>query len=111
MRQTKLDLTLISTQNKELLRTNNHLSQKCGELEKNATELAEATKEINSMMIKSQANEETIQEQYANIEDKKGQIEKLNLECTVVVTEKAQTKKELDRIDGLYIKLQREFKE
>ena len=62
-------------------------------------------------MIKAQANEETIEQQYANIEDKKGQIEKLNLECTVVVTEKAQTKKELDRIDGLYIKLQKEFKE
>ena len=45
------------------------------------------------------------------MEDRQSEIEKLRLECTVVVTEKVALKKELDRIDGLYIKLQKEFKE
>ena len=38
-------------------------------------------------------------------------MEKLNLEVTVVVTEKLAIKKELDRVDGLYNSLRKDFKE
>jgi len=38
-------------------------------------------------------------------------MEKLNVEVTVVVTEKLALKKELDRVDGLYRRLINEFKE
>jgi hypothetical protein len=38
-------------------------------------------------------------------------MEKLNLEVTVVVTEKLTLKKELDRVDGLYNSLKKEHKE
>ena len=38
-------------------------------------------------------------------------MEKLNLEVTVVVTEKITLKKELDRVDTLYHQLKKEFKE
>lgn len=38
-------------------------------------------------------------------------MEKLNLEVTVVVTEKITMKKELDRVNGLYNTLQKDFKE
>tara|TARA_B110000285_G_C14633588_1_gene384529 strand:+ start:325 stop:564 length:240 start_codon:yes stop_codon:yes gene_type:complete len=38
-------------------------------------------------------------------------MEKLNLEVTVVVTEKITLKKELDRVDGLYNQLRKEHKE
>ena len=37
-------------------------------------------------------------------------MERLNLEVQVVVTEKMAMKKELDRVDNLYIKIKREFK-
>ena len=33
------------------------------------------------------------------------------MEVTVVLTEKATLKKELDRVDGLYNKLRKDFKE
>lgn len=38
-------------------------------------------------------------------------MEKLNLEVTVVITEKMTLKKELDRVDALYNKLRKDFKE
>ena len=38
-------------------------------------------------------------------------MEKLNLEVTVVITEKMTLKKELDRVDSLYNKLRKDFKE
>lgn len=38
-------------------------------------------------------------------------MEKLNLEVTVVVTEKMTLKKELDRVDNLYRKMKKEYKE
>lgn len=38
-------------------------------------------------------------------------MEKLNLEVQVVVTEKMAMKKELDRVDQMYNKIKKEFKE
>lgn len=38
-------------------------------------------------------------------------MEKLRLEVTVMMTEKNSIKKELSRVNGLYSKLQREFKD
>ena len=37
-------------------------------------------------------------------------MEKLNLEVTVVITEKMTLKKELDRVDNLYRKMKTEYK-
>ena len=42
---------------------------------------------------------------------KSDKMEKLNLEVTVVVTEKMTLKKELDRVDNLYRKMKKEYKE
>ena len=38
-------------------------------------------------------------------------MEKLNLEVQVVLTEKQTLKKELERIDSLYNKIQRDYRE
>jgi hypothetical protein len=38
-------------------------------------------------------------------------MERLNIEVTVVVTEKLALKKELDRVDLMYRKLKKEYKE
>lgn len=38
-------------------------------------------------------------------------MEKLNLEVQVVLTEKQTLKKELERIDSLYVKIQRDYRE
>jgi hypothetical protein len=38
-------------------------------------------------------------------------MEKLKLEVTIVVTEKVALKKDLDRVDGLYHKMQKDFRE
>lgn len=38
-------------------------------------------------------------------------MEKLKLEVTIVVTEKVALKKDLDRVDGLYHKIQKDFRE
>ena len=38
-------------------------------------------------------------------------MEKLRLEVTVMMTEKGSLKRELQRIEKLYVKLQRDFKE
>ena len=38
-------------------------------------------------------------------------MEKLNLEVTVVITEKMTLKKELDRVDQLYNKMRKDYKE
>lgn len=63
------------------------------------------------MLIESQANKEQIQAQYEELDDKQNEVEKLRLECTVVMTEKVTLKRDLARIDSLYIKLQKEFRE
>ena len=46
-----------------------------------------------------------------DIDDKNDAMERLNLEVTVVVTERITLKKELDRMDHLYHQLKKEFKE
>jgi uncharacterized protein (DUF3084 family) len=63
------------------------------------------------MLISAQANDDLIKAQYEEIDERKTELEKLRIECTVVVTEKNALKKELDRVDGLYIRLQKEFRE
>lgn len=44
----------------------------------------------------------------ADLEEK---LERLNLEITVVITEKLTLKKELERVDTLYQNLKKEYKE
>lgn len=53
MRKTRVTLQKMTGHNKELIAENERLRSKCGELEKNEKELADATSRINDMMIES----------------------------------------------------------
>ena len=80
-------------------------------LKKDQSELHKKREEMSKMLIESQANKDEINVQNSKIEEQGDQMEKLNLEVTVVVTEKITLKKELDRVDGLYNQLRKEHKE
>ena len=66
---------------------------------------------MQAMVVEAQANKEEIKNQNDVIEDKNDAMERLNLEVTVVVTERITLKKELDRMDHLYHQLKKEHKE
>lgn len=68
-------------------------------MEKDQQELYEKRDQITSMVIESQANKNEIKTLKEDIEEKGDHMEKLNLEVTVVVTEKLTYKKELDRVN------------
>jgi len=74
-------------------------------LKRDQDELHARRKEIEKMVIESQANKDEIEKQYAQLEQKDNMMEKLNLEIQVVLTEKQTLKRELDRVDGLYNKI------
>ena len=63
------------------------------------------------MVVQSQANAKEIERLNDENETKGDNMEKLNLEVQVVVTEKMAMKKELDRVDQMYNKIKKEFKE
>ena len=63
------------------------------------------------MVIESQANAKEIERLNEENQQKGDNMEKLNLEVQVVVTEKMAMKKELDRVDNMYNKIKKEFKE
>ena len=63
------------------------------------------------MVIESQANKNEIKTLKEDIEEKGDHMEKLNLEVTVVVTEKLTYKKELDRVNTQFENLRKDFKE
>ena len=63
------------------------------------------------MVVDSQANAKEIERLNDEAEVKGDNMEKLNLEVQVVVTEKMAMKKELDRVDNMYNKIKKEFKE
>ena len=63
------------------------------------------------MVIESQANSKEIERLNEENTQKGDNMEKLNLEVQVVVTEKMAMKKELDRVDNMYNKIKKEFKE
>ena len=67
--------------------------------------------EIASLLIDSQANASEIQALHDESTEKNEKMEKLNLEVTVVVTEKAAMKKDFDRLQLLHTNLQLEHKE
>ena len=81
------------------------------ELKKDAEELKRKRDEINKMVVESQANSKEINALQAKNANNEDQMEKLNLEVTVVITEKMTLKKELDRIDILYRQLKNQYKE
>ena len=62
------------------------------------------------MLIESQANSDEIKLLMEQGQDKADEIEKLKLETTVVITEKFALQKELNRVDQLYNKMQKDFK-
>ena len=63
------------------------------------------------MIIESQANAKEIEELYDQQKTSEEQYEKLNVEITVLVTEKLTQKKELDRVNNDFRKLKKEYKE
>ena len=52
-----------------------------------------------------------MQEQYEEAEATKEEMEKVRLEVTVMMTEKGQLRKELDRIERLYAQIKRDSRE
>lgn len=80
-------------------------------MEKDQQELYEKRDQITSMVIESQANKNEIKTLKEDIEEKGDHMEKLNLEVTVVVTEKLTYKKELDRVNTQFENLRKDFKE
>ena len=63
------------------------------------------------MAIESQANKNEIEKLNSEKESINDKMEKLNLEVTVVVTEKLSLKKEYNRVDQLYRQMQKDNKE
>jgi len=63
------------------------------------------------MLIESQANAEEIKKHEEDHEMAEEEVTKLKIECMVVITEKGSIKKELNRIDNLYYKSQKDSKE
>lgn len=62
------------------------------------TKYEQAQREVNDMLIESQANKDEIKELYDTVDQKVDETEKMKLELTVVTTEKVAQKKELERI-------------
>lgn len=63
------------------------------------------------MAIEAQANKDEIKNLNDDLENKEDAMERLNLEVTVVVTERMTFKKELDRMNSQYNELRKEHKE
>ena len=63
------------------------------------------------MVVSSQANAEEIEALQDKNASNLEKMEKLSLEVTVVVTEKLTLKKELNRVDAMYNKVQKNLKE
>ena len=63
------------------------------------------------MAIEAQANMKEIGELHQNNASLTEKMDKLNMEVTVIITEKLSLKKEYNRVEGLYTTLQRDNKE
>jgi chromosome segregation ATPase len=111
LKNTKEHLAAIQKWNEQLQDQNNQLKEQCQILQKDQDELNTKREEIAKMVIESQANRNEIEQLHAENQSKSDKMEKLNLEVTVVVTEKMTLKKELDRVDNLYRKMKKEYKE
>lgn len=104
-------LQVTEEKNHELEEENRALVAERNELRQYKTDLEAAQKELNAMLVNSQANAEEIARLHNENGAHESEMEQLKLETTVVVTEKMALKKELDRIDELYNKLQKDFRE
>ena len=78
---------------------------------KQKQELDHAMSKLNRMMNDHDLLQDTIQDQYDTMEANKDEMEKIRLEVTVISAEKTMQKKELNRVNTLYTKLQRDNKE
>ena len=76
-----------------------------------ARRLAGCSAKLTKMAIESQANKSEIERLYNENEGIQDKMEKLNLEVTVVVTEKLSLKKEYDRVEQAYRNLTKDQKE
>ena len=111
LKLTKERLEAILRHNEILQDENNDLTERVDRLEKDQRELNQKRMEIAKLVIDSQANAKEIELLHSEKDLQTDKMEKLNVEVQVVVTEKAQMKKELDRVNTLYSKLKREYKE
>lgn len=108
---TKERLKAVNNWNEKLQAENEELSKKCESLDKSQAELHKKRQEIQAMVVNSQANAKEIESLLKQNETQGDNMEKLNLEVQVVVTEKMAMKKELDRVDRQYAKVKKDFKE
>ena len=63
------------------------------------------------MVVESQANRNEIEMMEADKNERDDKMEKLNLEVTVVVTEKMTMKKEVDRLEIDFRMLSKDYKQ
>ena len=99
------------TQWNEKLQDENHRFQTENHiLKEDQRILGQKREEMARMVIDSQANAKEIAELYENKTSQEEQQEKLNVEITVLVTEKLTQKKEMDRLMNDHRKLKSEFK-
>lgn len=101
----------IQKENDFLVGENKRIQDENDELKEYRDKLKNAQDEIKNMLIDSQANAEEIRELIEEGQNKQDEIEKLRLETTVVITEKFALQKELNRVNAIYGKLQKDFKE
>lgn len=99
LRTTTENLIACEKFNAKLQMENNALIEERDRLQKFQKELDQKRKEMTKMAIESQANKAEIEQLNDAQEGLMEKMEKLNLEVTVVITEKLSLKKEYTRID------------
>lgn len=111
LRNTIDQLDAVSRFNEKLQEENEKLTVERDSLRAAQTELDRKREELTKMAIESQANKAEIDKLYNENEAIVDKMEKLNLEVTVVVTEKLSLKKEYDRVEQAFRNLTKDQKE
>lgn len=96
--------------NEDLQERNYILQQKVDKFEEAEKIHAKKQAELSKMIIESQANQKEIEELYQQKQESQEEYEKLNVEITVLVTEKVTIKKENDRVTNEKNNLLKELK-
>ena len=108
---TENELESLRKRNAELEKLNQELMKETAELAAHKEKLNKAHKEMNKMLIDSQANKEEITNLYEQGEMKVEEIAKLGIEVQVVNAEKMAFKKDLNNTTLQLNKIQKDFRE
>ena len=111
LKVTKERLVAISAFNERLQDENADYKRKNEILLEDQRLLAQKREEMAKMIIESQANSKEIEQLYEEQKSSAEQYEKLNVEITVLVTEKLTLKKERDKLENDLRKLRNEYKQ